>query len=59
MGERRVTHRALVEKTARKRPLGKCRRRWEDNVKMDVIKIGWKGLNWIDVAQNWQRGKLF
>ena len=58
MGEKRVTHRDLVEKIARKRPLGKPRRRWEGNFKMDVIKIGWKGLNWIDVAQNGPREKL-
>jgi hypothetical protein len=59
MGERRVTHRALVEKTARKRPLGKPRRRWEDSVKVDVIKIGWKVLNWIDVAQKWAKREAF
>jgi hypothetical protein len=58
VGERRVTHRALVEKTGRKRSLVKPRRRWEDNVKMDVIEIGWKGLNWIDVAQNVPSRKL-
>jgi hypothetical protein len=45
MGESRVTHRTLVEKNARKKPLEKPRHRWEDNVKMGVIKIDWKGLN--------------
>jgi hypothetical protein len=37
-----------------KRPLGKPRLRWEDNIKMDLQKVGW-GINWIDLAQDWDR----
>jgi hypothetical protein len=35
-----------------KRPLGRPRRRWVDNIKMDLREIGWVGMNWIDLAQN-------
>jgi hypothetical protein len=42
----------LVEKPAEKRPLGRPRRRWIDNIKMDLLEIGWGGLDWIDLAQD-------
>jgi hypothetical protein len=35
-----------------KRPLGKTIRRWVDNIKMDLRKIGWDGMDWIDLAQD-------
>jgi hypothetical protein len=35
-----------------KRPLGRPRSRWVDNIKMDLREIGWDGVDWIDVAQN-------
>jgi hypothetical protein len=35
-----------------KRPLGRSRRRWVDNIKMDLREIGWDGVDWIDLAQN-------
>ena len=35
-----------------KRPLGKLRRRWEDNIKMDLQEVGCRSMNWIDLAQN-------
>jgi len=38
-----------------KRPLGRPRRRWEDNIKMDLQKVGWKGKDWIDLAQDSDR----
>jgi hypothetical protein len=41
-----------VEKPERKRPLGRPRRRWVDNTKMDLIEIGWDGVDWIDMAQD-------
>ena len=50
MGEGRVVYRVLVEKTEGKRPLGKSRRRWEDNIKMDLQEVGDGGMNWIDLA---------
>jgi hypothetical protein len=46
----------LVGKPERKRPLGRPKRRWEDNIKMDLQDMGW-GMNWIDQAQDrdkWQ-----
>jgi hypothetical protein len=43
-------YRILVEKPERKRPLGKPRLRWEDNIKMDLTEIGWGGMDWIDLA---------
>jgi hypothetical protein len=35
-----------------KRPLGRPRRMWVDNIKMDVREIGWVGMDWIDLAQD-------
>jgi hypothetical protein len=42
MGEKRNAYRILVEK-----PLGRPRRRWEDNIRMDLREIGWDGVEWI------------
>jgi hypothetical protein len=41
-----------VGKPEGKRPLGRPRRRWVDNIKMDLREIGWYGMDWIDLAQN-------
>jgi hypothetical protein len=41
MGEERVVHRVLVGKPEEKRPLGRPRRRWEDNIKMDIQEVVW------------------
>jgi hypothetical protein len=49
MGTRYV-YRILVGKIEGKRPLGRPRRRWVDNIKMDLGEIGWGSLNWIDLA---------
>jgi hypothetical protein len=35
-----------------RRPLGRPRRRWEDNIKMDIREVGWEDMNWIDLAQD-------
>jgi hypothetical protein len=43
-------YRVLVEKPERKRPLGRNRRRWEDNIKMNLLVVGW-GTDWILQAQ--------
>jgi hypothetical protein len=43
MGERRGAYRALVGKPEGRRPLGRPRRRWEDNIKMDLREVGWGG----------------
>jgi hypothetical protein len=52
MGDKRTAYRILVRKLEGKRPLGSPRRRWEDNIKMDLREIGWGGMDWIDLAQN-------
>jgi hypothetical protein len=44
--------RLLVGKPEGKRPLGRPRRRWVDNIKMDLLEIGWGGLDWIGLAQD-------
>ena len=41
MGENRGIYRILVGKPDGRKPLGKPRRRWEDNIKMDLIEVGW------------------
>ena len=56
MGERRGAYRVLVGKPEGKRPLGRSRRRWEDNIKMDRQEVGWVGgKDWIDLAQDRDR----
>jgi hypothetical protein len=44
--------RILVGKPEEKRPLGRPRRRWVHNIKMDLREIGWGGMDWIDLAQD-------
>jgi hypothetical protein len=45
-------YRVFMGKAERKRPLGRPRRRWENNIKMDLREIGWDGMDWIDLAQD-------
>jgi len=52
MCERRGVYRVSVGKPEGKRQLGKPRRRWEDNIKMDLQEMGCGGLDWIGLAQN-------
>jgi hypothetical protein len=52
MGEGRGAYRVLVGRPEGKRPLGRPRRRWEDNIKMDLGEIGIDGANWIRLAQD-------
>jgi hypothetical protein len=52
-GERRGVYRNLVGKPAVKRPPGRHRLRWEDNIKMDLQKVECGGMDWIDLAQDW------
>jgi hypothetical protein len=58
----RVTHvkgrgayRILVGRPEGRRPLGRPRRRWEDNIKMDIQEVRWVDLDWIDMAQHRDR----
>ena len=55
MVERRCVYRVLVVKPEGKRPLGRPRRRWEDNIKMDLQEVGCGGMDWIELAQNRDR----
>jgi hypothetical protein len=52
MGERRGVYRVLVGRPESKRPLGRPRCRWEDNIKMDLREVGIDGTNWIQLAQD-------
>ena len=52
IGERRGAHRVLIGIPEGKRPLGRLRRRWEDNIKVDLLGVGCGGTDWIDVAQD-------
>jgi hypothetical protein len=51
-GEGRGMYRVLVGKLEGKRPQGKARHRWEDNVKMDLQEVGCGGMDWIELAQD-------
>ena len=55
MVEGREVYRVLVGKPEGKRPLGRPRRRWEDNIKMDLKKVGCGGMDLIELAQNRDR----
>jgi hypothetical protein len=55
MGAKRGAYRILVGRPEGRRPLGRPRRRWEDNIKMDLREVGWVGMNWIELAQDRDR----
>ena len=48
-------YRVLVRKPEGKRPLGRPRRRWEDNIKMDLQKVGSGSMDWTELAQDGER----
>jgi hypothetical protein len=52
MGEKKNAYRLLVRKPEEKRPLGRPRRTWVDNIKMDLLEIGWGRVDWIGLAQD-------
>jgi hypothetical protein len=55
MGVERGVHRVLVGKPVGKRTLGRPRRRWEDNIKMDLQEVGGVGGDWMELAQGMDR----
>jgi hypothetical protein len=52
MGEKRNAYRLFVVKPEGRRPLGRPRRRWLDNVMMDLVDVGWGDVDWIGLAQD-------
>ena len=50
-GEERHIYRVLMGQPERRRPLGRPRHRWEDNIKMDLQEVGCGGMDWIELAQ--------
>jgi hypothetical protein len=58
MGEVRGAYTILVGKPEGRRPLGRPRHRWEDNIKMDLREIGFGDVDWINLAQDRDSGKL-
>ncbi|KAJ4443290.1 hypothetical protein ANN_04958 [Periplaneta americana] len=59
MGESRNAYRVLVGRPERKRPLGRPRRRWEDNIKMDLREVGYDDGDWINLAQDRDRWRAY
>jgi hypothetical protein len=57
-GEEKCIH-DIGGKAGRKEPLGRPRRRWVDNIKMDLREIGWDGMDWISVAQDRGQWRAF
>jgi hypothetical protein len=54
-GEERGVYRFLVGKPEVKRPLGRPKRRWEDNIKLDLQEVGYGGVSWIELTQDRNR----
>jgi hypothetical protein len=55
MGERRGAYRVLLGKREGRRSLGRPRRRWEDNIKIDLQEVGWGGMELIYLAKDMDR----
>ena len=55
MGKKRGVYRVLVGKPEGKRPLERARRRWKDNIKMDLQEVGCGVIDWIELAQDRER----
>jgi hypothetical protein len=54
-GEKRNANRLFVGKPEGRRPLGRPRRRWVDNIRMDLVEVGWGDVDWIGLAQDRDR----
>jgi len=59
MGEKRGVYRILIGKPEGKRPHGRPRRRWEDNIKMDLQEVGCGGIDWIELAVDRNKWRAF
>jgi len=55
MGDGRIVYRVLVEKPEGREPLGKPRRRWEDNIRMDLREVGCGCVDWMELTQDRDR----
>jgi hypothetical protein len=53
--EKRNAYRIFVGNPEGNRPLGRPRRRWVDNIKVDLREIGWDGMDWIYLAEDWEQ----
>jgi hypothetical protein len=58
-GEKRNAYRLLVRKPEGRRPLGRPRRRWVDNIRIDLGEVGWGDVDWIGLAQDRKRWRAF
>jgi hypothetical protein len=52
MGDRKGADRILMERPEGKRPLGRPKHRWDDNIKMDLQEVEWEGMGWIALARD-------
>jgi hypothetical protein len=59
MGEKRNAYGLLVGKPEGRRPLGRPRRRWVDNIRMDLIEVAWGDVDWIGLSQVRDRWRVF
>jgi len=59
MGEGRGVYRILVGKSEGKRPLGRTKRRWEDNIKIELQEVGCGVMDWIELTQDRDRWRAF
>jgi hypothetical protein len=58
MGEKRNVYRLLMGKPEGRRPLGRPRRRWLDNIRMDLVEVGWGDVDWIGLVQDRDRWRV-
>jgi hypothetical protein len=58
MGEKRNVYRLLVAKPEGRWPLGRPRRRWVDNIRMDLVEVGWGDVDWIGLVEDRDRWRV-